>query len=48
MKRKKYSTEQIVVPLKQVELGLPLADLIRQLGVTEQIVDYVVQTHSYS
>lgn len=36
MKRKRYSTEQIVAALKQVELGLPVADLLRQLGVSEQ------------
>jgi putative transposase len=36
MKRKRFSTEQIVAALKQVELGLPLADLIRQLGISEQ------------
>jgi hypothetical protein len=34
--KKRYSTEQIVAALKQVELGLPVADLIRQLGITEQ------------
>lgn len=36
MKRKRYSTEQIVAALKQAELGMPVADLIRQLGITEQ------------
>lgn len=36
MKRKRFSTEQIVAALKQVELGLPVADLVRQLGVSEQ------------
>ena len=36
MKRKRFSTEQIVAALKQVELGLPVADLIRQLGISEQ------------
>jgi len=36
MKRKRYSTEQIVAALKQVELGLPVADVVRQLGVSEQ------------
>jgi putative transposase len=36
MKRKLFSTEQIVAALKQVELGLPVADLIRQLGISEQ------------
>jgi putative transposase len=36
VKRKRFSTEQIVAALKQVELGLPVADLIRQLGISEQ------------
>ena len=36
MKRKRFSTEQIVAVLKQAELGLPMADLIRQVGITEQ------------
>lgn len=36
MKRKRFSTEQIVAALKQVELGLSVADLIRQLGISEQ------------
>ena len=36
MKRKRFSTEQIVAALKQVELGLPVADLIRQFGISEQ------------
>lgn len=36
MKRKQYSVEQIVAALKQAELGMPVADLVRQLGVSEQ------------
>jgi len=36
MKRKRFSTEQIVAVLKQAEMGLPVADLIRQVGITEQ------------
>ena len=36
MKRKRFSVEQIVVVLKQVELGLPVADLTRQVGISEQ------------
>jgi len=35
MKKRRYSTEQIVAALKQVELGLPVADMIRQLGISE-------------
>jgi len=36
MKRKKFSVEQIVAVLKQADLGLPVADLIRQVGISEQ------------
>ena len=36
MKRKRFSVEQIVAALKQAEMGLPVADLIRQLGISEQ------------
>lgn len=36
MKRQRFSTEQIVAVLKQAELGLPVADLIRQVGISEQ------------
>ena len=36
MRRSRFSTEQIVAVLKQVELGLPVADAIRQLGISEQ------------
>jgi putative transposase len=36
MKRKQYSVEQIVVALKQAELSMPVADLVRQLGISEQ------------
>ena len=36
MKRKRYSVEQIVAILKQAELGLPVADQIRQVGISEQ------------
>ena len=35
MKKKRYSTEQIVAALKQVEMGMPVADLIRKLGISE-------------
>lgn len=33
MKRQRFSTEQMVAVLKQAELGLPVADLIRQVGL---------------
>ena len=36
MKRKRFSVEQIVAVLKQAELGLPVADLVRQIGIFEQ------------
>jgi putative transposase len=36
MKRKRFSVEQIVAVLKQAELGLPVADLMRQVGISEQ------------
>lgn len=35
MKRKRFTAEQIVTVLKQVELGLPVADLLRQTGISE-------------
>jgi len=35
VKKRRYSTEQIVAALKQVEMGMPVADLIRQLGISE-------------
>ena len=36
MKKKRYSVEQIVAALKQAELGMTVADLTRQLGISEQ------------
>ncbi len=36
MKRKRFSVEQIVAVLKQAELGMPVADIIRRVGVSEQ------------
>ncbi len=36
MKRKRFSVEQIVAVLKQAELGMPVADIIRQVGIAEQ------------
>ena len=35
MKRKRFSVEQIVTALKQVELGMPVGDLTRRLGISE-------------
>ncbi len=36
MKRKRFSVEQIVTVLKQAEAGMPIADLVRQVGISEQ------------
>jgi putative transposase len=34
--KKKFSVEQIVSVLKQAEVGVPVAELIRKVGITEQ------------
>ena len=36
MRRKRFSVEQIVAVLKQAEMGAPVSDLIRHLGIAEQ------------
>jgi putative transposase len=36
MKKKRFAAEQIVAILKQGELGIPITELIRQVGVSEQ------------
>lgn len=36
MKRSRFSVEQIVALLKQVELGLGVAEATRQVGISEQ------------
>ena len=36
MSRSRFSVEQIVAVLKQAELGMPVADLIRKMGISEQ------------
>ncbi len=33
---KKFSVEQIVGVLKQAEVGVPVAELIRKVGISEQ------------
>jgi putative transposase len=38
MKTKQFSLEQIVATLKQAELGMPVAGVTRQLGISEQAV----------
>jgi putative transposase len=34
--KKRFSVEQIAAILKQAELGTPIAELIRQVGISEQ------------
>lgn len=36
VKRKRFSVEQIVAVLKQAELGMPVAEVIRKVGISEQ------------
>ena len=36
MKRKRFSVEQIVGVMKQAEAGVPVAELIRKVGISEQ------------
>ena len=36
MKKKRFSVEQIVGVLKQAEVGVPVAELIRKAGISEQ------------
>ena len=36
MKKKRFSVEQIVWVLKQAEVGVPVAELIRKVGISEQ------------
>jgi len=36
VKRKRFSVEQIVAVLKQAEAGLPVVEVCRQVGITEQ------------
>jgi putative transposase len=36
VKRKRFAVEQITAILKQAEMGTPVADLLRQHGVSEQ------------
>ncbi len=36
MKQKRFTVEQIVGVLKQVEAGVPLAEVIRRVGISEQ------------
>ena len=36
MKKKRFAVEQIVAVLKEAEAGMPMAELIRRIGITEQ------------
>ena len=36
MKRKRFSVEQIVAIVKQADMGMPVAELIRRVGISEQ------------
>jgi putative transposase len=36
VKQKRFNVEQIVVVLKQAEAGVPLAELLRRVGVSQQ------------
>jgi len=36
MKRKRFTEEQITYALRQAESGIPVAEVCRKLGVTEQ------------
>lgn len=36
MRRSRFSVEQIVAALKEAELGMPVADVIRRLGISQQ------------
>lgn len=38
MKKKRFSVEQIVAVLKQIEPGLSVSDASRQMGVSEQAI----------
>jgi len=35
--KKKFSVEQIVSVLKQAEVGVPIAKLVRKVGISEQM-----------
>jgi putative transposase len=36
MKQKRFSVEQIAAVLKQAEVGVPVAELIRKVGISQQ------------
>ena len=36
MKKKRFSVEQVIGVLKQAEVGVPIGELVRQGGISEQ------------
>lgn len=36
MRKSRFSVEQIVAMLRQAEMGMPIADVTRQLGISAQ------------
>jgi putative transposase len=36
MKKKRFAVEQIIAVLKEAEAGMPVAELIRRIGISEQ------------
>jgi len=36
MKKKRFSVEQMMAVLKQAELGVPVAEVIRKVGISER------------
>jgi putative transposase len=36
MKKKRFSVEQMIVVLKQAQVGVPVAEVIRKAGISEQ------------
>jgi len=36
MRKKRFSVEQMIGVLKQAEVGVPVAELIRKAGISEQ------------
>lgn len=36
MKKRRFSVEQIIGVLKQAEVGVPVSELIRKVGISEQ------------
>ena len=45
MRRKRFSVEQIVAVLKQAEMGIPVVEVCRGAGITEQTFDRWKKQH---